>query len=270
MKDNEINKYLNRIKLDNFDNSFDGLKKLQQSHIINIPFENLDVVAGRSINLDFNNLFDKIINKGRGGYCFELNILYSFLLKTLGFSPKPVLGRVWLRNPDKTPPRNHLAHLIEQDGETFITDVGFGGLTTRIPLNINDLSEINDNDGLVRILPFDNNQFMVQRKVNDDWTSQYSFENVDISEEDIFISNYYMSTNPKSHFYNDSFIGKFTNDGRIGLFNNQISKRKGIELVSKKSIAYGSEWIEAVNNNFGLNLDFSKEEFNRVFQKKSI
>jgi len=267
MKDNEINKYLNRIKLDNFDNSFDGLKKLQQSHIINIPFENLDVVAGRSINLDYENLFNKIVNNGRGGYCFELNILYSFLLKALGFSPKPVLGRVWLRNPDKTPPRNHLAHLIEQDGETFVTDVGFGGLTTRIPLNINASSEINDNDGFVRILPFADNQFMVQRKVNDDWTNQYSFENVDISEEDIFISNYFMSTNPKSHFCNDNFIGKFTKDGRVGLFNNQMSRRRGIELVSKKNIAYGSEWIETLSNKFGLTLDFSKEEFERIFQK---
>lgn len=46
-----------------------------------------------------------------------------------------------------------------------------------------------------------------------------------------------------------------------------MSKRKGIEVVSKKTIAYGSEWIEAISNNFGLNLDFSKEEFERVFQK---
>ena len=239
MKDNEINKYLNRIKLDNCGHSLADLKKLQQNHITTIPFENLDVIVGRAIILDFDSLFDKVINRGRGGYCFELNILYSFLLKALGFSPNPVLGRVWLRNPGKTPPRNHLAHLVEKDGETFITDVGFGGLTTRIPLNIHDPSEIEDSDGLVRILPFGDNQFMVQRKVGDDWASQYSFEKVEISQEDISISNYYMSTNPKSHFYNNNFIGKFTEEGRIGLFNDQMSMRKGIEVVSRKTIAYG-------------------------------
>ena len=226
MKDIEIEKYLKRINIDNCSDSLTDLRKLQQSHLVNIPFENLDVVVGRPINLDFDHLFDKIISRNRGGYCFELNILYSFLLKALGFSPKPVLGRVWLRNPEEIPPRNHLAHLIEKEGETFITDVGFGGLTTRIPLNIHDLSETNDNDGLVRILPLADNQFMVQRKVGDDWSNQYSFENVQISKEDISISNYYMSTNPKSHFYNDKFIGKFTEDGRIGLFNNQMFEKK--------------------------------------------
>ena len=90
MKDYEITKYLERVKLDDCNNSLDDLKKLQQSHMINISFENLDVIAGRSINLDYENLFNKIVNNGRGGYCFELNILYSFLLKALGFSPKPV------------------------------------------------------------------------------------------------------------------------------------------------------------------------------------
>lgn len=115
MKDIEISKYLSIIKLNDCNNnSLDDLKKLQQSHMINIPFENLDVIAGRSINLDYENLFNKIVKNGRGGYCFELNILYSFLLKALGFSPKPVLGRVWLRNPDKMPPRNHLTHLFQK------------------------------------------------------------------------------------------------------------------------------------------------------------
>ena len=265
MKDYEITKYLERVKLADCNTNFNDLTKLQQSHMLNIPFENLDVIAGRKIHLDKTNLFKKIVQKGRGGYCFELNISYSNLLKSLGFLPKPVLGRVWLRNPAKTPPRNHLAHLVELNGETFVTDVGFGGLTTRIPLNINNKSEVNDNDGFVRILPFSDNQFMVQRKVKSEWENQYSFENVEISEEDIDISNYYMSTNSKSHFYNDIFIGKFTIDGRIGLYNNQMSTRKGIEVIDKKNIAYGTEWIETLKAQFNLELDFTKEEFVRIF-----
>ena len=158
--------------------------------------------------------------------------LYSNLLKSLGYIPKPVLGRVWLRNPPKTPPRNHLAHLVDIKGKTYVTDIGFGGLTTRIPLNINDTSEVKDKDGIVRIIPFRENQFMIQRLLENGWSNQYSFENVEINEEDIEISNYYMSTNPKSHFFNDRFIGKFTANGRIGLFNNQMSIRNGIKTVS--------------------------------------
>ena len=160
MKDFEIGKYLNRINLQNCDANLEDLKLLQQSHIEHIPFENLDVVVGRKINLAYKHLFPKIISSNRGGYCFELNMLYASLLKSLGFLIKPVLGRVWLRNPKQTPPRNHLSFLVKLKKETFVTDVGFGGLTTRIPLNINEQSAVNDNDGLVRILPFDNKQYL--------------------------------------------------------------------------------------------------------------
>ena len=266
MKDFEVTKYLSRMKLDNCYNNLKGLTKLQEHHMENIPFENLDVIVGRKIDLNYKSLYEKIIENERGGYCFELNILFSQLLKSLGFAPKPVLGRVWLRNPEKTPPRNHLAHIIEIDGKVYVTDVGFGGLTTRIPLDINDTSEINDKDGIVRILPFGANQFMVQRQIENDWSNQYSFENVDISEEDIQISNYYMSTNPKSHFIKDKFIGKFTQNGRIGLFNTQMSTRKGINIVDKKHVPYGSEWIETLKTQFDLKLDFSPKEFNQLFQ----
>lgn len=267
MKDSEITEYLSRIKLDDCNNNLEGLTKLQEHHMENIPFENLDVVIGRKIELDYSNLFEKIIKNERGGYCFELNILFSNLLKSLGFTPKPVLGRVWLRNPEETPPRNHLAHIIDIQGKLYVTDVGFGGLTTRIPLEINETSEINDKDGIIRILPFGDNQFMIQRQIDNEWSNQYSFENVDISEEDIQISNYYMSTNPKSHFINDNFIGKFTENGRIGLYNNQMSTRKGINVVEKKHVPYGSEWIETLKNQFDLKLDFSTKELNQLFQK---
>jgi len=265
METSKVNQYLQRIKLNNCATDFNGLKKLQQHHLLNIPFENLNVVVGRPIHIDHDSLYRKIVQSKRGGYCFELNTIYAELLSALGFKTKPVLGRVWLRNPEKIPARNHLAHLVELNGEIFVTDVGFGGLTTRVPLNINDPSEVHDNDGIVRIIPFDVNQFMIQRKVENEWANQYSFDDLVISEEDIQVSNYYMSTNPNSHFYKDKAVGKFTKEGRIGLFNNQMSIRKGIEVIEKKEILIEAEWIDVLRNQFGIELDFSKEELGRLF-----
>ncbi len=268
MKDFEIDSYLARIQLNDCNNGLEDLITLQQYHMQHIPFENLDVVAGRAIDLDYEHLFNKIISSKRGGYCFELNLLYSKLLKALGFSPIPILGRVWLRDPEKTPPRNHLAHLVTLENELFITDVGFGGVTTRVPLPINSTSDVNDRDGFVRIVPFENHQYMLQRKIGHTWVNQYSFENVKISEEDIQIANYYMSTNPKSHFYHNNFIGKFTKNGRIGLFNTQMSTRQGLDIVEKKEIPYGEEWIETLKNDFNLMANFSEKELERLFGKK--
>ncbi len=267
MKDAEIAKYLSKIKLDDCNSTLEGLTKLQEQHMENIPFENLDVVVGRKIALDYRHLIDKIIIKNRGGYCFELNTLYAELLKSLGFSPKPVLGRVWLSNPKKIPPRNHLAHIVNLEGRTYITDVGFGGLITRIPLDINVFSPVNDKDGMMRIVPIDDHQFMIQRETEKGWTNLYSFENVEISEEDIAISNYYMSTHPNSHFFYHKFVGKNTKEGRIGLFNNKMAIRKGIKVVDKKRVNFGKDWLETIKNEFAITLDFSEREFKILFEK---
>lgn len=267
MTDSEIAKYLQRIKLNRAKADLAGLIELQELHTENIPFENLDIIVGRKILLNHQHLFDKVILKERGGYCFELNILYAELLKWVGFSPKPVLGRVWLSNPKGTPPRNHLAHLVELNGKTYVTDVGFGGLITRFPLDINISSPINDKDGLVRVIPFTDGQLMIQRKTDKGWMNQYSFDNMDISPEDIAISNYYMSTHPDSHLIYHRIVGRNTTDGRLGLFNNKLTTRKGIIRDHSRRIKFGQEWIDTIQNQFSLTLDFTDKELKLLFEK---
>ncbi|MEQ8928048.1 MAG: arylamine N-acetyltransferase [Fulvivirga sp.] len=267
MTTKSISQYLERIGLHDSKTGLESLIKLQQHHIENIPFENLDVVVGREIDLDRSYLYNKIIHRGRGGYCFELNLLYAELLAALGFTTYPVLGRVWLRNPPSRPPRNHLAHLVKVNSDLYITDVGFGGLAPRIPLNIHDTSIKNDNDGEVRIQSLINGEFMIQRRSDNGWANQYSFELAEISEDDIKISNFYMSRNPASHFYKDRFIGKFNAQGRIGLFNNKFSKRNGINVVSTDVVNYGDEWIEKLRSEFNIELDFSNDEYDILFER---
>lgn len=270
MTDSEIAKYLQRIKLNQCKADLAGLMELQELHAENIPFENLDIIVGRKILLDHDHLFEKVILKERGGYCFELNTLYAELLKWVGFSPKPVLGRVWLSNPKGTPPRNHLAHLVELDGKTYVTDVGFGGLITRFPLDINVSSPINDKDGLVRVIPFTDGQLMIQRKTEKGWMNQYSFDNMDISPEDIAISNYYMSTHPDSHLFYHRIVGRNTSEGRLGLFNNKLTTRKGVVRDHSKRVDFGQEWIDTIEKQFSLTLDFTDEELSVLFENSDV
>lgn len=270
MKDAEITKYLSRIKLADCKPNLEGLTKLQEHHLEHIPFENLDIVVGRKIALDYPHLFDKIVLQKRGGYCFELNTLYAELLKAIGFSIKPVLGRVWLSNPNQLPPRNHLAYLVELEGKTYVADVGFAGLTSSIPLDINVSSPVNDKDGLMRVIEIADDQLMIQRHNEKEWTNLYSFENVEISEEDIVISNYYMSTHPNSHLIHHKCVGRNTKEGRIGLFNNKMAIRKGIKAAGKKRIEFGENWIETIKNEFSLNLDFTEKELDILFERSLV
>ncbi len=127
---------------------------------------------------------------------------------------------------------------------------------------------MNDKDGRVRVTKLDDHQFMIQRHNEKEWTNLYSFENFEISEEDIDISNYYQSTHPKSHFIDHKIAGRSTKEGRIGLFNNKMSTRKGIKGVGKKRVEYGNDWLETIKTDFSLDLDFSEKELTILFESK--
>src|SRR6266540_1131840 len=61
------------------------LRELHRAHLLTVPFENLDIHLGRPILLDQEALFDKIVTRRRGGFCYELNGLFALLLRELGF-----------------------------------------------------------------------------------------------------------------------------------------------------------------------------------------
>lgn len=260
MNNKQRQAYFKTLQLSEVDVTFAGLKALQEQHIKRIPFENLDVVVGRDIILSPDHLFRKIIEGKRGGYCFELNLLFASLLRSLGFEPKSVMGRVWLRNPMQMPPRNHLAHLLRLEGKTYLTDVGFGALAPRVPLDIHSSQEIEDGDGVVRVINTQPNEYMVQRKVDGLWENQYSFEDIDISHDDIEIASFYMSKSKSSHFYHHRFVGIFTENGRMGLFENKLTRRVGINTVESTEILTQEEWLAVLKDRFDLELDFSDVE----------
>src|SRR5882672_8664858 len=96
--------------------SLAALHTISQAHVQSIPFENLDVLLGRGINLDPAAVFKKLVHDRRGGYCFEQNSLFLRVLETLGFRVAPFSARVrWQRPRDFTPPRTHVFLRVEFD-----------------------------------------------------------------------------------------------------------------------------------------------------------
>src|SRR6187402_3753354 len=113
------------------------LSALTLAHTRSIPFENLDVLLGRPISLEPEALFQKLIVERRGGYCFEQNGLFLEVLRELGFQVTPLGARVRLQRPRGfTPPRTHVFLRVELDGESWLTDVGVGGLSLTAPLRL--------------------------------------------------------------------------------------------------------------------------------------
>src|SRR5262249_33610213 len=101
------------------------LRELQVAHLLTVPFENLSIHARQPIVLDDNALFEKIVRRRRGGFCYEANGLFAALLRALGFNVKMLSARVANAEGGFGPDFDHMA-LTVTGNERWLVDVGFG------------------------------------------------------------------------------------------------------------------------------------------------
>lgn len=256
----DVNAMLGRIGLSDTPHpTVEGLRRLQDHHMRAVPFENLDILLGRPLDLSPDALFEKIVIQRRGGYCFELNTLYGALLRALCFDPIPMLGRVWLRDPAEVPPRTHLMNRVRIDGVDWVSDVGFGGRASRVPLRLDDPTPIEDGDGYIRIIPDARFGYLVQRQ-NDSrgWDAQYSFQTAPAHMSDILTGHHWTERHPDSHFRHGLGVGLFTPNGRSSFYAG-ILRRRGDDIAPRE--VKGLEPALAIlETDFGLSLQLTNAD----------
>lgn len=121
----QLGAYLERLGIgDRPEPSAEWLEQLHVAHLLAVPFENLDLHVGGPIRLTVDGLHDKLVRRGRGGFCYELNGLFASLLATVGFDVTLVSSRVWTGD-GYSPAFDHLALLVDLE-RTWLADVGFG------------------------------------------------------------------------------------------------------------------------------------------------
>ena len=125
----ETERYLRRIGVDDQVGppSLELLGTLQVAHMVHVPFENLHVYHRRGPRTDAEWSVPKIVADRRGGWCFEVNGAFATLLRSIGFQAHHVSCQVWESSSDEWGPVfDHLATMVELDGERWFVDVGFG------------------------------------------------------------------------------------------------------------------------------------------------
>lgn len=125
----DVERYLARIGFDGQTGPprHDLLAALQLAHLVAVPFENLHVYHGRGVRTDVEWSYPKVVERGRGGWCFELNGSFGTLLRSLGFQVDLVACNVWDAGASGWGPDfDHLALVVHLDGSRFLVDVGFG------------------------------------------------------------------------------------------------------------------------------------------------
>lgn len=132
-----VESYLKRIKSSHLTQvSVENLRQLQSNHLESIVLENLDTVIRREVSLDLNAAYEKIVENKRGGFCFELNNLFGWLLNQLGYTFKFIPCRVYSSMTGKYSLWSHVALIVEFDsGVEYLTDVGFS-MNFKYPLKL--------------------------------------------------------------------------------------------------------------------------------------
>jgi len=266
--------YLGRVGLDAPPPvSREGLALLVRAHRMAIPFENLDVVLGRGISLAPEAVFDKLVHRRRGGYCFEQNALFHRALTAMGFNGRPLLGRVWLAaQPGEVPPRTHQLELVTLDGRPWIADAGFGGsLTPPLPLTEGE-SEAGPDGVRFRLTHEPDHGWLLARlgapsyaEVTAEeaarWQPQYSFTEQPVFPADMEMSNHWTSTRPGTRFTTLLMVHRITEDGFASLMGNRLRLRDA-RGTGEEMLETPFAFRQALRDHFGVVLD--EEEATRL------
>jgi N-hydroxyarylamine O-acetyltransferase len=251
----DLDAYLNRISYSGSRTaSLETLNALHFLHPQAIPFENLDPFLGHAVNVDAPTLQSKLVHSGRGGYCYEQNLLLMHALKELGFTVTGLAARVlWGRPEDALTPRSHMLLKVQLDGRVWLADVGFGGLTQTAPLLLEP--------GLVQQTPHEpfrivekNGYFYAQAEVGSEWRTLYRFDLSEHHEVDYAVSSYYLSTNPASHFINNLIAARALPDRRYALAGNRLTVHHLSGESKRREIETAGELADTLEEQFGIRL----------------
>lgn len=253
MSDIDLAAYFHRIGYDGPQTAtLDTLRTLHLLHPQAIAFENIDSFLHLPVELEVTALQRKLLRGDRGGYCFEQNILFMHVLRAIGFDVSGLAGRVlWGRPEDSISPRSHMLLRVDLGGQTWLADVGFGGLTQTAPLLLSEEAEQQTPHEPFRIAR-DARYFRIQANTGGDWRTLYRFDLQEQFEVDYAITNYFLSTNPASHFRKGLIAARPFPGGRHALANNRLTThRLGGESV-RRELASAGEIIEVLRTMFAV------------------
>jgi arylamine N-acetyltransferase len=230
------------------------LREIHLLHAQSIPFENLNSFSGVPVVMEPALIEQKLLQQGRGGYCFEQNLYFSLVLKALGFDVRYRMARVGWMVPEGTiAGRGHMALNVMVDGDAYLCDVGFGGMTLTAPLRISSGDEQPTPHETFRIVK-QPDAHVLEVKILGEWKKIYSFDLLDQQPVDYEAVNWYVSTHPKSHFVTSLLVARATEGGRISLNDNFFTRRHPSGRSEKKPLKSVSEIRSILESEFRIRL----------------
>lgn len=236
------------------------LTNLHRAHLRSIPYENLDIHLGQRLSLDEAEIFDKLVTRKRGGWCFEMNGLFAWALRELGFQVTLLGAKVErVGKPPRERP-DHLALAVALD-RSYLADVGFGdGLLEPLPLEVGSYRQGFLDYALMRSgerWVFCNQPYGAAPKV--------SFTLEPYQLEDFAEMSRLLQTSPESGFVRSIVSARFTPEGYTDLRGATLRTvtAAGIE---KRILESAADFGGVLKDTFGLELSEAAELWPRVWE----
>lgn len=223
------------------------LGNLHRSHLLSVPFENLDIALGQRILPSLDRFFDKIVSARRGGFCYELNGLFAWLLEQLGYPVTLLSARVY-DGAQPGPEFDHLTLVVGRE-QNVIADVGFGDSFLE-PFAIGTIA-VHQNSAY-RVTGSEAER-VLERRRELDWERQYIFSMVPRQLAEFGGMLEYHQTSPASHFTRKAICSMATPDGRLTLSGRRAIRTRGSRR-EEREVADPDEYRTLLKDWFAIDL----------------
>jgi N-hydroxyarylamine O-acetyltransferase len=217
----ELREYLDRIGYSGpVEPTFELLRDLHRQHLYAIPFENLDIALKQEITLDLERVYEKIVQRGRGGFCYEHNGLFAWALRKIGFDVDILSARVARADGGYGRDFDHMLLLVRIDGEPWVADVGFGDSFIE-PLRF-VVEETQEDRGLDYQIVREADGYLLRRREATEWKKQFLFTTEPRHMHEFTPMCVWQQTSPESAFTHKRVCSRATPAGRVTLTDTTL------------------------------------------------
>jgi len=230
--------------------SAETLRLLQLAHLRAVPFENLSIHSGEPVVLDDRALFEKIVSRRRGGFCYELNGLFAALLRGLGFEVEMLSAQVANAEGIFGPDFDHMTLMVTR-ADRWLVDVGFGDSFLE-PLRLDEESTQGHGNHTYRIEREGEFLVLMKQTNENEWKSQYRFTLKPYQYSDFAEMCRYHQTSSQSHFTRARICSRATTDGRITLSGLRLITSTDDGLRQERILTNDEEYATILRDHFGI------------------
>ena len=252
----KISRFFQRIGMDPhtpIEHTVDFLGRVQSGCVMHIAYENLDILAGKALSLDPKAIYDKVVLRGRGGYCFELNGLLTHMLRDMGFHASDRFAR-FLRGESALPMRRHRVTVVQLADARYLCDIGVGQIAPRLPLRMEEDLLQHQYGETYRFAKDDTHGWVLWELHQGQWRQLLCFQDEAVPEVDFIQPTFYCEKHPDSVFNKDFMIAIKTPTGRRAINGRDYKIFEGETIVHLEEGITDDRLQALLTNEFKLTL----------------